>query len=96
MTILCSFSTAASIDRLLIMIVCGSGFIIVTGTLYSGSLFLLSLSLSLSLTLSHPPFILFSLSVSTFHHGAPLRFTRCSGWRSDRLELHRPPAVSCG
>lgn len=77
------------------MIVCESGFIIVTGTLYSESLFLLSLSLSLSLTLSHPPFILFSLSVSTFHHSASLRFIRCSGWRSDWLELHCPSAVSC-
>lgn len=60
------------------MIVCESDFIIVTDTLYSESLFLLSLFLSLSLTLFHSLFILFSLSISTFHHNALLHFIRCS------------------
>lgn len=77
------------------MIICESGFIIVTDTLYSESLFLLSLSLSLSLTLSHSLFILFSLSVFTFHHSTSLHFIRCSDWCSDQLELHCPSAVSC-
>lgn len=52
-------------------------------------------SLLLPLALYHPPFILFSLSVSTFHHGAPLRFTRRTGQRSGRPELRCPPAASC-